>query len=211
MHDTLYAFLIERGFRRSGNHVYRHHCKTCQACMAVRVPVADFSPSRSLRRVWQRNQDLQTRILPADTTLEHFDLYKHYVNSRHGDGPMSNPKPKDFNEFLLSYWSTTRFVEFRKENRLLMVAVIDVLPHAISAVYTFFDPGEAARSLGTYAILWQISETEKCAKNHLYLGYWIDNCKKMHYKSRFQPLEAFHEQQWAQFVRKAAALNTAPL
>lgn len=196
MHDTLYAYLMERGFRRSGNHVYRPHCESCRACKAVRLPVHDFTPSRSLRRVGRRNQDLSTKVMPASITQEQFTLYKNYINSRHGEGPMGNPKFEDLTEFLLASWSTTRFVEFRLDNRLLMVAVIDILPEATSAVYTFFDPEEIARSLGTFAILWQIQESKKTDKRHLYLGYWIDNCRKMHYKSRFQPLETCQGKNW---------------
>ena len=211
MNDALYAFLMELGFRRSGNHVYRNYCTACHACLAVRVPVGDFVPSRSLRRVWRRNQDLRTHVLPAQVTQEHFNLYQHYINSRHSDGPMSNPEIHDFTEFLTGTWPMTRFVEFRKENQLLMVAVMDILPHALSAIYTFFDPQEVRRSLGTYAILWQVREAGGLDKSHLYLGYWIDNCQKMHYKSRFQPLEAFQEKEWVRITPQGAASNVAPL
>lgn len=207
MNDTLYAFLMERSFRRSGNHVYRHHCDDCQACMAVRVPVAEFSLSRSLRRVWHRNQDLTIRVLPATPTQERFNLYQRYVNGRHPDGPMSHPTFEDFAEFLLSSWSMTRFVEFRQENRLLMVAVVDILPMAFSAVYTFFDPDESSRSLGTHAVLWQIEESKGLNKPHLYLGYWIDNCQKMYYKSRFQPLELYQSQRWVRVGRDGNTLK----
>ena len=164
--------------------------------MSVRVPVADFASSRSLRRVWRRNQDLHHRVLPAQATGEQFELYRRYMDGRHHDGPMNNPSLDDFNAFLLAPWSTTRFIEFRKENRLVMVAVVDVLPQALSAVYTFFDPKERARSLGTFAVLWEIYETERENKPHLYLGYWIDRCRKMNYKTRFQPLEACQGQVW---------------
>ena len=210
MNDMLYAFLMERGFRRSGRHVYRHHCHACGACTPVRIPVEDLSASRSLRRVWRRNQDLQVRILPAEPNQERFDLYRRYINHRHQDGPMSDPELDDFTEFLLAPWSTVWFVEFRKEGQLLMVAVTDILPLAFSAVYTFFEPAAAARSLGTYAILWQIHETRRLHKHHLYLGYWIDNCQKMYYKTRFQPLEMFRAQQWRRVGPKDDLLKIAP-
>lgn len=201
MEDGLYAFLLEQGFRRSGKHVYRHHCVACCACIAVRVPVDDFSPKRSLRRVWQRNQDLSVHVLPASVTSERFHLYRSYIHARHHDGPMGHPEIQAFSEFLYAPWSTTRFVEFRKNDRLLMVAVMDILPEALSAVYTFFDPEEVARSLGTYAILWQIRKAQGLEKRHLYLGYWIENCQKMHYKARFQPLELYQEAKWVRMLQ----------
>ncbi|MBF0096097.1 MAG: arginyltransferase [Magnetococcales bacterium] len=199
MEDTLYAFLVERGFRRSGGHVYCHYCPGCRACHAVRVPVHDFRLSRSLRRVWQRNQDLTVQVQPAAFTQERFALYQSYIAQRHGDGPMADPAASDFSDYLLAPWSMTRFVEFRDAGRLVMVAVTDILPQALSAVYTFFAPELNSRSLGTYAILWQIRETLGLGRNHLYLGYWIAGCQKMLYKSRFQPMETFRGRQWLPF------------
>ncbi|MBF0183474.1 MAG: arginyltransferase [Magnetococcales bacterium] len=205
MDDALYAFLLERGFRRSGGHVYCHYCPGCRSCQAVRIPVASFEPSRSLRRIWRRNQDLTVRVLPAGFNRERFALYQDYIACRHGDGPMADPVPDDFTDYLLASWSMTRFVEFRADGRLLMVAVTDILPEALSAVYTFFAPDQAARSLGSYAILWQIRETLGLGRHHLYLGYWIAGCRKMLYKSRFQPLESFRGRQWLPFVPQMAS------
>ena len=114
---------------------------------------------------------------------------------------MASPTPEDFSDYLTASWSTTRFVEFRQGRHLRMVAVVDILPTGLSAVYTSFAPDEAARSLGTYAILWQIRETLGLDKSHLYMGYWIADCQKMHYKSRFRPLELYRGQQWVRFLR----------
>ena len=79
------------------------------------------------------------------------------------------------------------------------VAVTDVLPNALSAVYTFFDPGQSARSPGTFAILWQIAEAHRRGLAHLYLGYWIGACRKMSYKERFRPIEAWDGRQWRRY------------
>ncbi|MBF0400262.1 MAG: arginyltransferase [Magnetococcales bacterium] len=211
MNDTLYSFLVERGFRRSGTHVYCHYCPSCQACRAIRVPVRHHLPNRALRRVWRRNQDLTIRVLPAGFTRERFALYQSYLQGRHQDGPMADSTPADFNDYLIAPWSMTRFVEFRKQDKLVMVAVTDILPAGLSAVYTFFSPEEQARSLGTYAILWQIREAVGLDKSHLYLGYWIGNCRKMAYKSRFQPMELYQGQQWVQFLHEGSVFPGTPL
>lgn len=191
-----YGHAVERGFRRSGGHVYRPHCVGCRACVAARVDVAAFKPDRSQRRTLGRNADLELHIAPAQRTRENFALYRSYLRARHAHGGMDNPGEDDFDRFLVSPWSPTHFVELRLAGELLAVAVTDVLPQGLSAVYTFFDPGHAERSLGTCAILRQIELTRQNALPHLYLGYWIDGHPKMHYKARFRPLQTLTAQGW---------------
>ncbi|MBF0426380.1 MAG: arginyltransferase [Magnetococcales bacterium] len=196
MHPALYEQLLERGFRRSGKHVYRPFCSACRACVPVRIPVAEFHMQRSLRRVWKRNADLTHRDLAPEWHPDHFDLYRRYLNHRHHGGPMDNPQPETFIEFLVGEWPHTRFHEFRLHGRLVMVAVVDNQPESLSATYTFFDPELEARSLGTYAILWEAAHAQQLGKSALYLGYWIAACRKMRYKGRFRPLEAFDDTRW---------------
>ncbi len=199
MNPLLYEWLLQRGFRRSGSHVYRPYCSACNECLPIRLSVRQFHPQRSLKRVIEKNKDLSVSLHPAGYTDERFKLYQRYLQNRHADGTMANPKPEDFSDFLLSHWGMTLFVEFRRDHRLLAVAVVDLLPHSLSAVYTFFDPDEHARSPGTLAILWQVQYAIEQQLEWLYLGYWIRNCRKMSYKSRFQPLEVHKMQRWQPF------------
>lgn len=196
MDVTHYEVLLAHGFRRSGNIVYRPWCGNCTACIPIRVVVNQFHPNRSFRRIITRNQDLTVHIEEPTWNEERFDLYVHYMNSRHGDGPMANPTPEDFNAFFLSNWCTVRFVDFRLQGRLLLTAIMDQLPNSLSAVYSFFDPTHPARSLGSYAILWEIEQARLYGLTWLYLGYWIEESPKMRYKSHFKPLEAFIMRQW---------------
>ncbi|MBF0126070.1 MAG: arginyltransferase [Magnetococcales bacterium] len=196
MEETRFEYLLSIGFRRSGNIVYRPRCEGCAACIPVRLPVAPFRLNRSFRRILKRNQDLTVHLEEPAFNAERFDLYCRYLNSRHQDGPMASPSREDFEEFLLSDWCAVTFVDFRHEDRLLMTAVIDQLPNSLSAVYTFFDPDESARSLGTHAILWEIGQARQLGLTWLYMGYWIADSRKMSYKSRFQPLEAYIMRQW---------------
>jgi arginine-tRNA-protein transferase len=82
--------------------------------------------------------------------------------------------------------------------------VTDIDAQAMSAVYTFYDPGEAARGLGTLAILRQIEWARREGRRHLYLGYWIAGHDKMDYKRRFRPLEGFDGRSWRPFEAIAA-------
>ncbi|MDP1045215.1 hypothetical protein Q6332_29610, partial [Klebsiella pneumoniae] len=63
-------------------------------------------------------------------------------------------------------------------------------------VYTFYEPTEERRSLGRFAILWQIGEALRLELEAVYLGYWIKNCKKMNYKTQYRPIELLINQRW---------------
>jgi arginyl-tRNA--protein-N-Asp/Glu arginylyltransferase len=194
--SRLYSQLVDAGFRRSGEYVYRPRCNPCQACRPARIPTAAFRPSRSQRRTWRRNLDLEVSTMPMGFREEHFALYRRYIASRHAGGDMDVTQPERYKEFLLSSWSDTWCYEFRLDGRLLAVAVVDRLIQGLSAVYTFFDPEYANRGLGTFAVLWEIAEAHGQGLSWLYLGYWIAECAKMSYKSQFQPLEIYRDGMW---------------
>jgi arginyl-tRNA--protein-N-Asp/Glu arginylyltransferase len=199
---NLYPMALGWGFRRSGDLVYRPHCQNCRACVPVRVPVARFMPDRSQRRCLTRNADLQYRVVPAERTDEQFALYQRYLQMRHAGGGMDDHGPHEFDQFLIGQWAHGRFLEIRSAatdggtGKLLAVAATDVTPQGLSAVYTFFDPEQHARSLGTFAILQQIQWAQRASLPHLYLGYWIEHHGKMDYKRRYRPLEAYDGRRW---------------
>jgi len=194
--NDLYAQLIEQGFRRSGDHVYRPQCAECNACIPVRLSVEHFKPNRSQKRCLLRNSQIQVEVKPALFDWAHYELYIRYQMIRHGSGDMAKASPEEYLSFLGSSWCDTQFVEFYINNELAAIAVVDQFEHALSAVYTFFDPKFASASLGVYAVLWQIEQARKQHKEFLYLGYWIKACQKMSYKSDYQPLQVFSGQQW---------------
>lgn len=191
-----YGTLINYGFRRSGDYVYRPHCQGCDACIPVRVPVTLFRPRRAQKRIWRRNQDLDVRRVAVAYQEEHFTLYQRYISDRHNGGGMDHTSPEHYMDFIKSSDIDTALYEFRLSGQLLAVAVVDHLQDALSAVYTFFDPDHEARSLGAYAILWEIHEARRLGLNWLYLGYWIKQCPKMSYKSDYRPLEIYRNGRW---------------
>ena len=188
MSMPLYSQLIELGYRRSGSYTYRPHCNNCRECIPCRIPVARFRPNRSQKRCLQANRDCSIEMINAGFSDEHFSLYRRYINARHADGNMANPQPEDFSHFLYSDWSDTFFLEFREENRLLAVAVCDRLNSGLSAVYSYFEPDQPNRSLGTYCVLKMIEQARRMRLDHLYLGYLIHESQKMQYKQHFRPL-----------------------
>ena len=126
----------------------------------------------------------------------HFDLYSRYIEQRHRDGDMYPPDREQYDSFLTREWGSTSFVEFRDGGRLLAVAVVDRLENGLSAIYTYYEPAEEKRSLGSYVILWQIGRARELGLPAVYLGYWIRNCRKMNYKTRFRPVELLANGHW---------------
>lgn len=207
MSTQLYSQLIELGYRRSGSHTYRPHCKQCRECIPCRIPVNRFRPNRSQRRCLQINSNCSTQLVKAGYNNEHFELYRRYINARHADGNMANPLPEDFKHFLYSDWSDTYFVEIRENRQLLAVAVFDYVNSGLSAVYSYFDPDASNRSLGTYCVLKMITQTTAMDLDYLYLGYLIHGSNKMRYKKCFQPLELFIDNQWQDYHRSESSVS----
>lgn len=192
----VYSALADCGFRRSGTHLYIPHCTGCSSCISVRIPVKNFRPSRSQKRTLKKNADLTIRERPAAFDQDHFDLYSKYLSSRHQDGGMDNPSPAGYMDFLTAAWAHTVFYEFRLDERLLAVAVTDVMDNGLSAVYTFYDPDAAYRSPGKFAILLQIDRARRMGRDWVYLGYWIKDCAKMSYKAEFRPQQIYRDHAW---------------
>jgi len=196
--NLAYTLLSELGFRRSGAHIYRPHCENCSACIPVRVPVNEYKPQRVQRRIAKRNQDLSVTQCPAEFSDESYQLYQDYINQRHADGDMYPPDQAQFKSFLVAGRAETSFYEFRHRQQLVAVAVVDQLANGLSAIYTYFDPREAKRSLGVYAVLWQIERVQDQGLQYVYLGYWIQKSPKMNYKINFRPIEMFIRNKWIQ-------------
>ncbi|MFM2483916.1 arginyltransferase [Celerinatantimonas yamalensis] len=196
-HDNTipYQQLINLGFRRSGNDVYRPHCRNCQSCQSLRVDALQFLPTRSQKRILRKNSDLHYQWYDR-ITQEQYILYKKYLASRHNDGDMKDHNYDDYRDFIHSDWQPTRFLHAYLDHQLVAVAITDWLSEGLSAVYSFFDPTQEKRSLGTWLILKQLSYAKQLRKNWLYLGYQIDNCQKMKYKQHFRPHQRFIAEQW---------------
>lgn len=191
-----YGKLIQAGFRRSGHYIYRPCCEHCHACLSVRVQVKNFSLKRTQRRVWKYHQHL----LPSQHELHydpaHYALYQRYQTQRHAGGGMDRDCREQYRNFLLQSHVDSKLIEFRENNRLRMVSIVDLLPDGLSSVYTFFDADVPHASFGTYNILWQIELCRELGLDYLYLGYWIEANRKMRYKANFQPLEVLIDGDW---------------
>jgi arginyl-tRNA--protein-N-Asp/Glu arginylyltransferase len=210
--------LTHGGFRRSQSIAYRPACEGCRACVSVRVVANDFRPTRGMRRIVKRNDDIVGEMRAAVPTSEQYSVFRAYLDSRHRDGGMADMTVLDYAMMVEDSHIETRIVEYRRrepasspphagEERvgpkrrghgdLLAVALTDVLGDGLSMVYSFFEPDEGARSLGTLMVLDHIARAQRMGLAYVYLGYWVRGSKKMDYKSRFLPQERLMPDGWA--------------
>lgn len=193
---VIYSSLVRAGFRRSGIFTYRPHCDQCQACVPVRLPVADLHPNRSQRRAFKQHADLRVRELPLVFVDSHYALYQRYQQDRHPGGGMDDDSHEQYAQFLLQSRVDTRLIEFSDNTGVRMVSLIDVLDDGLSSVYTFYDTSIPGSSFGVFNILWQAAQCKALGLPYLYLGYWIAESRKMAYKTAFRPIEGLIDGHW---------------
>ena len=190
-----YTWLMEQGFRRSSDQIYRPHCPNCSQCQSIRVMAKQFSLSKSQKRLVKRNAHF---TIKKSSTIKdcYYPLYEQYINTIHKDGSMFPATKEQYKSFLSNEITEQLFIETWHEEKLICVAVTDLLENALSAVYTFYHPDYRQAGLGIYSILNQLKLCNELAKPFLYLGYQIDDCQKMNYKNRYFPHQRLVENSW---------------
>ena len=207
--------LTQGGFRRSQSIAYRPACEGCRSCVSVRVIAREFRPTRSMRRIANRNADIESEMRLAVPTSEQYAIFRAYLDSRHRDGGMADMTVLDYAMMVEDSHIETRIIEYRRREPpstltpaadgaarvrrrgdLLAVALTDVLGDGLSMVYSFFDPEESARSLGTLMVLDHIVRAQRMGLSYVYLGYWVRGSHKMDYKGRFLPQERLMAEGW---------------
>lgn len=195
-----YSGLIQQGFRRSGKFAYRPHCENCNACIPVRLPVANFQATRSQKRAYKQHLDLEASVSTLSFDEAHFALYKAYQIARH-EGNEQEETAEQYRNFLVQSNVDSLIISFTLDGALKIVSVVDIVEDGVSAVYTFYDSQDTKASYGTYSIMWLIDWCKQLKLPYLYLGYWIKDSPKMAYKQKFTPQEALIDGEWQ---------NTAP-
>lgn len=187
--ESLHDRLSRAGFRRSHNIAYAPVCPACQSCVPIRIPVANFTADRGLRRILRANMGVDGHDVPPRATAEQFQLFQRYQQTRHSNGDMATMSFYDFRAMVEDTPIDTIITEFRTEGRLIGGCLTDRLGDGLSAVYSFYAPELERQSLGTYAILWLIERAKSEGLPYVYLGYWVPESRKMAYKARFRPCE----------------------
>lgn len=201
--NGLNDILTHGGFRRSQNIAYRPACETCRSCVSVRVIAEDFQPSKAFLRNMKLNEDVAGREVGAAPSAEQYAVFRAYLDARHSDGGMADMTVLDYAMMVEDTHVHTFLVEYRvggssiRPGQLVGVALTDVLSDGLSMVYSYYDPDEDRRGLGTFMILDHIRRARARRLPYVYLGYWVEGSRKMDYKRRFQPQEHLGPQGWA--------------
>lgn len=199
--------LTHGGFRRSQSIAYRPACEACRACISVRVLANEFRETRAFRRVAATNRDLVGHERTPVPTAEQYSLFRAYLDARHADGGMIDMSVLDYSMMVEDSHVRTKLIEYRRRGPdtringrgsgpLVAVALTDVLSDGLSMVYSFYDPDQRSRSLGTHIILDHISRARALGLPYIYLGYWVEGSPKMDYKRRFLPQERLAHDGW---------------
>ncbi len=197
--DATHDALSRAGFRRSHTIAYAPACPGCAACVPVRIAVTDFVLRGTLRRIWKTNTDLSIGLRPTTATAEQYQVFARYQQARHGDSDMAMMGFFDYRSMVEDSPIDTCIAEVRDASEALLGAcLLDRMADGLSAVYSFFDPSvPTKRSLGTHMVLWLVDQARREGRDYVYLGYWIAESRKMAYKTRFRPLEAFGPDGWS--------------
>jgi len=188
-----YMARLDAGWRRFGPVLFRHECPCCNRCQSLRIPSETFTRSRSQRRVWRRNAaTVERRIVTPATSVEKLDLFRRFHRHGHAAKGWPSDAGHDLSLFTVNPFRTEEWDYYVGES-LVAVGYVDTLAHGLSAIYFFHEPAEAHRSLGTFNILLMIEEARRRRLPYVYLGYYVQGCRSLEYKVRFQPNELLDE------------------
>lgn len=179
--------MMDRGFRRSGHVYYVPDCEGCRACEQIRVPVLEFRPSRTQRRVLRRNADVRVETGPPIADAARFEMFNRYQHARH-DGRMAC-EMEEFERYVSGSPIETMEMSYWLGDRLVGVGLVDLCPDALSSVYFYHEPDLLHRSPGVFSSLMEIEFCRRTHRPYWYIGYYVAECSKMAYKAGFRPCE----------------------
>lgn len=182
-----FDLLLEAGDRRSGPLLYRPDCAHCEACEAIRIPVARFEPTRSQRRSVKKNLDVDAGLGPALLDDTRLGLYNRHKRERGLARREGDATARDYHFFLLETCVDTREFRYYVGDRLIAVSILDLGFRGVSSVYHYFDPDEAARSIGVYSVLREIAYCREEGFEWYYLGLYVSDCQHLRYKADYYP------------------------
>jgi arginyl-tRNA--protein-N-Asp/Glu arginylyltransferase len=185
-----YQHLLERGWRRFGRTLFRPVCQSCSECRSLRIELVNFRPTKSQRKIRNRNSDIELQIGRLSLTQEHLDLYNRYhldMHNRRDWAFREITADQYFESFIDGEFSFSREFQYRLHGKLVGLGIVDMTGNVMSSIYFVHDPDLRDRGLGTMSILREIDAGANSQHSGLYMGYYIRDCGSMNYKNRFGP------------------------
>ncbi|WP_457749279.1 arginyltransferase [Sulfurimonas sp.] len=182
--------LIQRGYRRFGKMYFRPICATCTECQSIKIDVQNYEFSKSAKRVIKKAKNIRTYIQKPSMTQEHLDLFDKYHLHMHAKKGWNYSKTSSqhyYNSFVTGDGNFGYEVLYYDENKLIAVDLIDILQNGISSIYFYYDPDYAKYSLGKLSLYHQIKFAKNTNKKWIYLGYYVEGCPSLSYKSEYTP------------------------
>ncbi|MBK8316298.1 MAG: arginine-tRNA-protein transferase [Acidobacteria bacterium] len=187
--DKLWA----SGWRHFGTYFFRYtlamHDGEIRLVLPLRVDLAEFSYSRSQKRILQKNKDLN--IIIRETSI---DQIKEEMFSRHRERFQTNI-PDSIFDFLStdpdSAPCQNHEICVYQGDRLLAASFLDIGKNSTSAVYAIFEPSESKRSLGILTILEAIKYSRSLGCRYYYPGYAYTGSSVYDYKKNIGALERY--------------------
>lgn len=186
--------LLCKGWRKFGYFFFRPVCSECLKCVPIRVRADMFTHSKNQKKLIKRNKNIKVKFGPIKYSDDAYRIYcDHSLNRFSQDS--------DIETFLFNFYSPSSLAfqsEYYFEDQLIGVGYLDRSGEALNSVYFSFDTSFSNLSLGAFSILKEIEYAASLNKKHYYLGYYIDENKRMRYKNRYFPNEKYdwNKEQW---------------
>lgn len=197
--------------RRVGFMLYRPSCPSCVSCEAIRVPVHDFNPSKSMRRILKKNKDIDVELGPVLCDAQRVNMYNRHKFERGLASSQRKMTQSSYEGWLMKSCSETREFRYFLSGVLIGVSIVDIGARDISSVYFYFNPDYSDRSLGTFSALIEMQWMLKHEMRYYYLGLYVQSCSHLNYKSRYYPHERRVLGEWRRFDSASVNREEAPL
>ncbi|MCW8894718.1 MAG: arginyltransferase [Sulfurimonas sp.] len=182
--------LVERGYRRFGKMYFRPTCISCDECKSIKIDVDNFEFSKSQRRVMRKASNIKSYIQRPSLSkihLELFDKYHLYMKDKKGWEHSTTSAQGYYGSFVDAHNDFGYEILYYDEDRLIGVDLIDILDDGISSIYFYYDPDYNKYSLGKLSLYNQIMYAKNSNRKWIYLGYYVQGCPSLSYKSHYKP------------------------
>ena len=186
--------LLATADRRVGRTLYRPACPACDECKGIRVPIGEYTPTKSQRKAWNKNRDVRVTAGPPRVDDEHLALFnRHKLERGLSERPTS---VSHYRNWLTVTCTRTVETRYTVDGKLIGVGILDLGERDASSVYFYFDPDEDRRSLGVFSVMAEIAWLRSKGYRYYYLGLYVKDCDQLNYKARYRPHERLVDGVW---------------